>query len=349
MAEMEFAVFISYANLDLEAAEALCASLEARQIRCWMAPRDILPGEDWGSSIVRGIESCRLMVLVFSLRAQVSPQVRREAAHAMRRDLSILMFPVDQTAPTGPFGTLAQEYEAAPDLSAPLEVRMVALCERIAAVLAGADSRTARGGTSRLGPVKLSGLARLAWRAVVVLASVRLLLTGLDLVEYLTEHTNFDAVRTYVAFSLPLHFAGMAAMLAVFTTWLSTACTIWLGSPPEVGWRVFTRVLTAPRAPARLVRDLLRAADAPAELIRRASWWWPMWIVTIVLSGVALIAAGCDDPHPLVLITTDFLPTLTLIPAAFLTFWLIRVVEASQSQEPSPGRARQATQGVVTL
>ena len=47
------AIFVSYANPDFESADAVRAGLEARQIRCWMAPRDILPGEDWGSAIVR--------------------------------------------------------------------------------------------------------------------------------------------------------------------------------------------------------------------------------------------------------------------------------------------------------
>lgn len=339
---METVIFISYANLDLEAAEALCSGLEARQIRCWMAPRDILAGEDWGSSIVGAIESCRLMVLVFSFRAQISPQVRREAAHAMRRDVPILLFPVDQTAPTGPFGLLEQEYEASTDLSAPMEVRIGALCERIAQVLASRDSQPASGRPARLTRVGLSDLSSLAWRAVIILASIRFLLTGLDLLEYLTEHTKVDAVRTYVAFSLPLHFAAMAAMLAIFTTWLSIACTTWLGCPVELGWHVFTRVLTNPGAPARLVRELLCAADPAANESQRTVCWWPLWIATFVLSGVALVAAGWDDAHPLTLLVTDFLPTLTLVPAAFITAWLVRRVEASPAKPVSPGRAKSA-------
>jgi hypothetical protein len=65
-----------------------------------------------------------------------------------------------------------------------------------------------------------------------------------------------------------------------------------------------------------------------------------MWIATIVLTGMALIAAGWDDPHPLTLLIADFLPTLTLLPAAFLTSWLVHLVETSYAEPPTSGRAQ---------
>lgn len=37
-------VFISHSAKDKEAAHGLCAGLEARGLRCWIAPRDIVPG-----------------------------------------------------------------------------------------------------------------------------------------------------------------------------------------------------------------------------------------------------------------------------------------------------------------
>ena len=42
-------IFVSYAHQDRTVANAVCATLEAHGIRCWIAPRDILPGSDWGS------------------------------------------------------------------------------------------------------------------------------------------------------------------------------------------------------------------------------------------------------------------------------------------------------------
>ncbi len=42
-------IFVSYAHQDRTVANAVLATLEAHGIRCWIAPRDILPGSDWGA------------------------------------------------------------------------------------------------------------------------------------------------------------------------------------------------------------------------------------------------------------------------------------------------------------
>ena len=44
-------VFISYATQDKLQAGAVVAQLEANSIHCWIAPRDVRPGSDWGYSI----------------------------------------------------------------------------------------------------------------------------------------------------------------------------------------------------------------------------------------------------------------------------------------------------------
>ena len=44
-------VFISYSSQDKTIADAICAGLEAAKIRCWIAPRDMLPGVPYGESL----------------------------------------------------------------------------------------------------------------------------------------------------------------------------------------------------------------------------------------------------------------------------------------------------------
>ena len=75
-------VFISYSAEDKAVADAICAGLEARHIRCWMAPRDILPGMSYAAAVVRALNESRLMVLVFSVHADRSPQVASEVERA---------------------------------------------------------------------------------------------------------------------------------------------------------------------------------------------------------------------------------------------------------------------------
>lgn len=64
-------VFISYSFEDKATADAICATLENNNIRCWIAPRDIIPGTDWGASIIDAINESNVMVLVFSQNANL--------------------------------------------------------------------------------------------------------------------------------------------------------------------------------------------------------------------------------------------------------------------------------------
>src|SRR5438876_266632 len=88
-------VFLSYSSKDKPTADAACAALEARGLRCWVAPRDIIPGKEWGAAIVEGIEQSRSMVLVFSAHANTSGQVMREVERAVHREMPIIPFRIE--------------------------------------------------------------------------------------------------------------------------------------------------------------------------------------------------------------------------------------------------------------
>ncbi len=66
---MPYDVFISHSSKDRLTANAVCNRLESAGIRCWIAPRDIIPGEGWSEAIMRGIDAFKVMVLVFSENA----------------------------------------------------------------------------------------------------------------------------------------------------------------------------------------------------------------------------------------------------------------------------------------
>jgi hypothetical protein len=93
-------VFISYAHVDKPIADGACAKLESRNIRCWMAPRDVLPGMDFPASIIKGIEGSRVMVLVFSSHSNVSPHVLREITSAVNKGIIIVPFRIEDISPT---------------------------------------------------------------------------------------------------------------------------------------------------------------------------------------------------------------------------------------------------------
>lgn len=89
-------VFISYATLDKHIADAVCATLESNKIKCWMAPRDILPGVDFAESIINAIEQCRVFVLILSKNSSISPHVLREINKAASSSIAILSFIIEE-------------------------------------------------------------------------------------------------------------------------------------------------------------------------------------------------------------------------------------------------------------
>jgi hypothetical protein len=97
---MAFDAFISYSSKDKTTANAACAGLESAGVRCWMAPRDIRGGTEYAAGIVEGIDSCRIMVLIFSSNANASPQVHREIERAVSKGLTIIPFRIEDIAPT---------------------------------------------------------------------------------------------------------------------------------------------------------------------------------------------------------------------------------------------------------
>jgi hypothetical protein len=92
-------VFISYSSKDKPTADAACAKLEARGIRCWLAPRDIMPGADWSASIIDAINGARTMVLVFSAHANASQQIKREVERAVNKGIPIIPLRIENVAP----------------------------------------------------------------------------------------------------------------------------------------------------------------------------------------------------------------------------------------------------------
>lgn len=85
-------VFVSYSSKDKVVADAAVATLESKGIRCWIAPRDIVPGSEWSEAIIEGIEQTRVLVLVFSSNSNSSQQVLREVERAVHRGMPIVPF-----------------------------------------------------------------------------------------------------------------------------------------------------------------------------------------------------------------------------------------------------------------
>ena len=94
-------VFVSYSTRDKPVADAIVSRLEQAGIRCWVAPRDVLPGTVWGEAIFQAIETTRLMVVVLSGEANESAHVHREVGRAVAKDVVVVPFRIESVEPTG--------------------------------------------------------------------------------------------------------------------------------------------------------------------------------------------------------------------------------------------------------
>ncbi|MDH7487212.1 MAG: TIR domain-containing protein [Anaerolineae bacterium] len=128
-------VFISYSARDKAIADAVCATLENRKIRCWIAPRDVLPGEAWASTLIDAIDKSRVFILVFSDGANKSRQVIREVGEAVDRGIPVIPFRVEDVQPSKELGYYIKPIHWLDALTPPLEKHLGRLAETVEAVL----------------------------------------------------------------------------------------------------------------------------------------------------------------------------------------------------------------------
>jgi hypothetical protein len=129
-------VFISYSHEDKLTADAVCARLEAKGIRCWIAPRDVMPGVEYGESILDGISESQILVLIYSGNSNQSTHVHREIERAVSKEITILPFRIENV----PLSKSLEYFISAPHwldaLTTPVELHIDHLVATVAILLA---------------------------------------------------------------------------------------------------------------------------------------------------------------------------------------------------------------------
>src|SRR5947207_5981583 len=97
---MKRIVFISHSSEDKAVADGLCTFLEGNGVACWIAPRDVTPGKNYGAAILDAIDECRVFVLILSSHSNKSNQVVREVERAASSDSIIVPFRVENVQPS---------------------------------------------------------------------------------------------------------------------------------------------------------------------------------------------------------------------------------------------------------
>ena len=96
-------VFFSYATADRKKALLLCKAMEQRGTKCWIAGRDVSPGENYQEAIVHALRGSRAVVLVFSQAANNSDEIKKELSLASRYNVPVVALRIADVEPSDAF------------------------------------------------------------------------------------------------------------------------------------------------------------------------------------------------------------------------------------------------------
>lgn len=137
-------VFISFSSMDRKIAEKIYDRLKADGVDSWISTRNIPAGADYQTCIVDAIDLAKVVVLVFSSRANASPEIAKELSLASRKVL--IPVRIEDVVPQGSFQYQLSNRQFV-DLFDDFDVKLDELVERIKSVIdggAGAGAAPAR-------------------------------------------------------------------------------------------------------------------------------------------------------------------------------------------------------------
>ncbi len=97
---MAYDLFVSYSTKDKLFVDALVHRLEAENLRCWYAPRDIAAGVSWPTAISEAIRQIPVMLLVFSSNSNTSSEISRELTLAANNSRLVIPVRLENITPS---------------------------------------------------------------------------------------------------------------------------------------------------------------------------------------------------------------------------------------------------------
>ena len=127
-------IFVSYASQDRDAAFRIVAFLEQNGIRCWVAPRDVPPGMEYGQAIIEGIAQSRALVLILSDQSNESQFVRKEVERAVSKTKPVLPVRIREVKPSGSLEFFISSSQWVDAWKSPMEQHLLPLVAAIKAM-----------------------------------------------------------------------------------------------------------------------------------------------------------------------------------------------------------------------
>jgi len=133
-------VFVSYASPDREVAFKIAAFLEGQNVTCWIAPRDVPPGMEYGAAIIQGIETSNALVLVLSEHSNDSQFVRKEVERAVSKVKPVLPVRIREVVPSGSLEFFISSAQWVDAWRSPMEQHLSTLVEAVRAISRGGSA-----------------------------------------------------------------------------------------------------------------------------------------------------------------------------------------------------------------
>jgi len=127
--------FISHSSKDKTIADAVCATLEGKNIRCWIAPRDVLPGTHYGAALDKAIENSNIFILLISKGSNNSDQVIRELEIAADTGIPIIPIRIEDIEPTEAMRYYVKSLHWLDAMTPPLERHLEKITASVQALL----------------------------------------------------------------------------------------------------------------------------------------------------------------------------------------------------------------------
>jgi TolB-like protein len=138
-------VFVSHASADMAVAETVCAALEQAGIRCWVAPRDVMPGTLYADAIVRALNDAKAVVILLSENAVASPHVGKEIERSSSKRRPLVALRLDAAPLTPAFEYFLSESQWIDAQSAGVAAVMPRLIQALRQLYALPSAPAARG------------------------------------------------------------------------------------------------------------------------------------------------------------------------------------------------------------
>lgn len=188
-------VFISHSSKNFKLADEVRGFLERQGISCWIAPRDIPVGQQYGAAIIEAIRECTVTLLVLTEESNQSKPVANEIERAFSYQKTIIPLRLREVAPSQDLEFFVANAQWINAFASPLKARIDEVAKIVHALEMGLPAAEPTPETPTLGG-RMEMVLERALRRKVLSATVAFgILSGLSMAVIGLQLSSGDSLR----------------------------------------------------------------------------------------------------------------------------------------------------------